>query len=93
MVVDSKNPIIGLSTCEDLNLVWFVDEIKQSDADSSNEILKDPKYKSVFKELGCIKDVVHDMKMKPETKPTVNPQHKVPHPMLIRLKDKALLSL
>ena len=30
MVVDSKNPIIGLSTCEDLNLVRFVDEIKQS---------------------------------------------------------------
>ena len=56
-VVDSKNPIIGLSTCKDLNLVRFVDEIKQSDMGSSNEILKDPKYKSVFKGLGCIKDV------------------------------------
>ena len=87
MVVDSKNPIIGLSTCEDLNLVRFVDEIKQSDVRSSNEILKDPKYKSVFKGLGCIKTVVYDMKMKPETKPIVNPPRKVPHPMLNRLKD------
>ena len=49
MVVDSKNPIISLSTCKDLNLVRFVDEIEQSDLRLSNEILKDPKYKSVFK--------------------------------------------
>ena len=81
MVVDSKNPIISLSTCEDLNLVRFVDEIKQSDVRSSNEILKDPRYKSVFKGLGCIKNVVYDMKMKMkhETKPIVNPPHKVSH--------------
>ena len=30
MVVDSKKNIMGLSTCEDLNLVRFIDEIKQS---------------------------------------------------------------
>ena len=29
MVVDSKNRITGLSTCKDLNLVRFVDEIKK----------------------------------------------------------------
>ena len=87
MVVYSKKTTIGLSTCEDLNLVRFVNEIKQSDVHSSNEILKDPKYKSVFKGLGCFQDVVYDMKMKHETKPTVNPPRKVPHPMLNRLKD------
>ena len=36
MVVESKNPIIGLSMCENLNLVRFVDEIKQSDVRSAN---------------------------------------------------------
>ena len=58
MVVDSKNPTIGLSMCEDLNLLRFVDEIKPSDMRSSKEILKDPKYKSVFKGLGCIKKML-----------------------------------
>ena len=82
-----KNNIIGLTTCEDLNLVRFVAEIKQSNVRSSNEILKDLKYKSVFKGLGCIKDVVYDMKIKPETKPIVNPPRKVQHPILNHLKD------
>ena len=50
-------------------------------------MLKDPKYKSVFRGLGCIKVVAYDMRMKPETKPIVNPPCKVPHPMLNRLKD------
>ena len=86
MVVDSKNAIIGLSTCEDVNLVRFVNEIKQSDVCSSNEILQKTKYKSMFKGLGCIKNVVYDMKMKYEMKPIVNPPRKVPHPMLNRLK-------
>ena len=87
MVVDSKNPIISLSTCEDLNLVRFVDEIKQSDVRSSNEILKDLKYKSVFKGLGCIKNVVYDMKMKHETKPIVNTPRKVSRQMFNCSKD------
>ena len=54
---------------------------------SSNEILKDPKYKSVFNGLGCIKNVVYDMKMKPDTKSIINPLRKVPHLKLNHLKD------
>ena len=52
MVIDSKKNVIGLSKCEYLNLVRL--GIKQSDMRLSNKILKDLKYKSVFKGMGCI---------------------------------------
>ena len=42
----------------------------------------------MFKGLGCIKNVVYDMKMKHETKPIVNPPCKVSHQTLNCSKDE-----
>ena len=79
LVVPTKsNPIIGLKTCERLNLIKRVMLINDSDPSIFDEY-------DVFGELGCLPGEYH-INIDETVKPVVHPPRRVPFALRHKLK-------
>ena len=81
-----KSPnILGERSCSDMNLVQRVQSVTQQHAKSENldNILSQPEYDELLKELGCLPGE-HSIKLNKSVTPTVQTPRKIP----VALRDK-----
>ena len=84
-VIDQDVPnILGLETCEQMNLVQQLDAISKNDTDFLAS------YSDVFKGLGCISNTDYHIKVDKTYQPVVHPPRRVP--VTLRPKIQAELS-
>ena len=82
-VVEQHVPsILGLKTCTEMNVIKRVDSI----AHKPKDMLKE--YKDVFTGLGCIKGVVHHIKVDRSHTPVVHPQQRLPVTLRSKVKNE-----
>ena len=80
MIVDGNvQNVLGKRSCSELKLVKRVDAIERCITDD---------YADVFQGLGCIKDVIHHIKLDKNARPVVHPPRRVPITLRSRVKDE-----
>ena len=80
MIVDGNvQNVLGKRSCSELKLVKRVDAIERCITDD---------YADVFQGLGCIKDVIHHIKLDENARPVVHPPRRVPITLRSRVKDE-----
>ena len=82
IVVPTKStPLLGLETCEKLNLIKRISKVGVDE--SYSDILTH--YKDVFGDIGCLPEYCH-IDIDPAVKPVVHPARRVPFALKNRLK-------
>ena len=80
MIVDGNvQNVLGKRSCSELKLVKRVDAIERCITDD---------YADVFQGLGCIKNVIHHIKLDKNARPVVHPPRRVPITLRSRVKDE-----
>ena len=72
-VVDNVPNVLGLKTSAELNIIICVEGINSQHVDDTLNDSAD-----VFTGLGCIFNIVHNIKIKPNVKPVVHPPRRLP---------------
>jgi hypothetical protein len=80
MFTDTESPpLLGLQTCQKLNIIKRIWAVNTSDPNLMAE------YKDVFGEIGCLQGEYHII-TDPEVKPVIHPPRKIPISMMDKLK-------
>ena len=77
--IAKANPIIGLKTCERLNLIKRVSMINNADPTNFDD------FDDLFGDLGCLPGAYH-INIDPNVKPVVHPPRRVPFALRHKLR-------
>ena len=84
IVVDSDSiPILGLNTCDKLNLIKKVYQISH---DVNSDSIQD-EFSDCFGEIGCL-NKIHHIEIRDDVKPVVVPVRKIPYALKSKLKEE-----
>ena len=87
IVVDSNSvPVLGLNTCDKLNLIK---KVYQMSHDVNSYSIQD-EFSDCFGEIGCL-NKIHHIEIRDDVKPVVVPVRKIPWPYALKSKLKEKL--